>query len=70
MIAGCVSNECHSEDKPCCRCLVLFSNVTQLDLTGLVQVLSGLQDASVVLVAGSLDPVMTDAGFSINPTCF
>lgn len=48
---------------------VLFPNVTQLDLTGPVQVLSRLQEASVVLVAASLDPVMTEAGLSINPTC-
>lgn len=48
---------------------VLFPNVTQLDLTGPVQVLSRLGNASVHLVAGSTDPVMTDAGFSINPTC-
>ena len=48
---------------------VLFPNVTQLDLTGPVQVLSRLGNASVHLVAGSTAPVMTDAGFSINPTC-
>ena len=46
---------------------VLFPNVTQLDLTGPVQVLSRLGNASVHLVAGSTAPVMTDAGFSINP---
>lgn len=46
----------------------LFPNVTQLDLTGPVQVLSRLWNTSVALVAGSLDPVITDAGFSINPT--
>lgn len=48
---------------------VLFPNVTQLDLTGPVQVLSRLGNASIHLVAGSTDPVITDAGFSINPTC-
>lgn len=48
---------------------VLFPQVTQLDLTGPVQVLSRLGNASVHLVAGSTAPVMTDAGFSINPTC-
>ncbi|MEP0189750.1 MAG: DJ-1/PfpI family protein [Erythrobacter sp.] len=48
---------------------VLFPNVTQLDLTGPVQVLSRLGNVSVHLVAGSTDPIMTDAGFSINPTC-
>jgi len=34
---------------------VLFPNVTQFDLTRPVQVLSRLQNASVVFVAGSLD---------------
>lgn len=48
---------------------VLFPNVTQLDLTGPVQVLSRLGNVSVHLVARSTEPVMTDAGFSINPTC-
>ncbi len=48
---------------------VLFPNVTQLDLTGPVQVLSRLGNTTVHLVAKSLKPVMTDAGFSINPTC-
>jgi cyclohexyl-isocyanide hydratase len=48
---------------------VLFPNVTQLDVTGPVQVLSRLGNASVHLVSRTTDPVMTDAGFSINPTC-
>jgi cyclohexyl-isocyanide hydratase len=48
---------------------VLFPDVTQLDLTGPVQVLSSLGNVKISIVAGSTDPVMTDAGFSINPTC-
>ena len=48
---------------------VLFPNVTQLDLTGPAQVLSRLGNVSIDLVAGSIDPVFTDAGFSLNPTC-
>ncbi|MGB3470043.1 MAG: DJ-1/PfpI family protein [Erythrobacter sp.] len=47
----------------------LFPDVTQLDLTGPVQVLSRLGDATIHLAARSTEPVMTDAGFSINPTC-
>ncbi|WP_420606529.1 DJ-1/PfpI family protein [Novosphingopyxis sp.] len=47
---------------------VLFPNVTQLDLTGPVQVLSRLGNAKIELVAHSLEPVPTDAGFSIMPT--
>ena len=47
---------------------LLFPNVTQLDLTGPAQFLSRLPDAKVDLVWDSLDPVPTDAGFSIMPT--
>ena len=47
---------------------LLFPNVTQLDLTGPAQVLSRLGGGRLDLVAGSLDPVPTDAGFSILPT--
>lgn len=47
---------------------LLFPNLTQLDLTGPAQFLSRLPDAQVDLVWDSLDPVPTDAGFSIMPT--
>ena len=47
---------------------LLFPQVTQLDLTGPAQVLSRLGDARLDLVAATLDPVPTDAGFSILPT--
>ncbi len=47
---------------------LLFPGVTQLDLTGPVQFLSRLPGASLDLVWDSLDPVPTDAGFSILPT--
>lgn len=47
---------------------LLFPQVTQLDLTGPAQVLSRLGDARLDLVWKSLDPVPTDAGFSIVPT--
>lgn len=47
---------------------LLFPNVTQLDLTGPAQVLSRLGDAKVDLVWKTLEPVQTDAGFSIMPT--
>lgn len=46
---------------------VLFPGVTQLDLTGPAQILSRLPGARVHLVWHSLDPVPTDAGFSILP---
>ena len=47
---------------------LLFPNVTQLDLTGPAQVLSRLPDAKVELVAKTLDPAPTDAGFALLPT--
>lgn len=47
---------------------LLFPQVTQLDLTGPAQVLSRLGDARLDLVAKTLEPVPTDAGFSILPT--
>ena len=47
---------------------LLFPGVTQLDLTGPVQFLSRLPGARLDLVWDSLEPVPTDAGFSIMPT--
>lgn len=47
---------------------VLFPNVTQLDFTGPLQVLSRLPGAQVHLAAKSLDPVSTDAVLTLNPT--
>jgi cyclohexyl-isocyanide hydratase len=47
---------------------LLFPNVTQLDLTGPVQLFSRLPGARIDLAWHTLDPVATDAGFSIVPT--
>jgi len=47
---------------------LVFPGVTQLDLTGPVQVLSRMPGAKLHIVASSLEPVMTDAGFAILPT--
>ena len=47
---------------------LLFPQVTQLDLTGPVQLFSRLPGATVDLVWHTLDPVPTDAGFAIVPT--
>ena len=47
---------------------LLFPDVTQLDLTGPVQILSRVPGAKIHLVWKAIEPVMTDAGFSINPT--
>jgi cyclohexyl-isocyanide hydratase len=48
---------------------VLFPNVTQLDFTGPLQVLSRLPGARVHLAASSMAPVSTDAVLTLNPTC-
>ena len=47
---------------------LVFPKVTQLDLMGPAQVLSRVPGAKVHLVWKALEPVMTDVGFSINPT--
>lgn len=47
---------------------LLFPQVTQLDLTGPVQLFSRLPDATVDLAWHRIEPVPTDAGFSILPT--
>ena len=47
---------------------VLFPNVTQLDLTGPLQVLHRLPGAHVHIVARTLDPVPSDCGLSLVPT--
>lgn len=47
---------------------LLFPQVTQLDLTGSAQVLSRLGNVTIHLVAATLEPVPTDAGFALLPT--
>jgi cyclohexyl-isocyanide hydratase len=47
---------------------VLFPNVTQLDFTGPLQVLSRVPGAKVHLVAKSLGGVSTDAVLTLSPT--
>jgi cyclohexyl-isocyanide hydratase len=47
---------------------VLFPNVTQLDFTGPLQVLSRLPGAVVHIAARSTAPVPTDATLTLNPT--
>ena len=54
--------------EPLSIAFLLFPNVTQLDLTGPAQVLSRLGNARLDLIWKTLDPVPTDAGFSILPT--
>ncbi|WP_040500829.1 DJ-1/PfpI family protein [Henriciella marina] len=56
------------EFSPLSVAFLLFPNVTQLDLTGPAQVLSRLGNTTIHLVSRSLDPVPTDAGFSLLPT--
>ena len=47
---------------------VLFPNVTQLDLTGPLQVLHRLPGAKTHIVAKTLAPVPSDCGLSLVPT--
>jgi cyclohexyl-isocyanide hydratase len=48
--------------------MLLFPNVTQLDLTGPYEVLARMPGAQVALVGASLDPVVSDRGLTILPT--
>jgi cyclohexyl-isocyanide hydratase len=48
---------------------LLFPKLTQLDLTGPVQILSRVPKAKVHLVWKDTEPVATDVGFAIVPTC-
>jgi len=47
---------------------LIYPGVTQLDATGPAQILSRIPGAVIHMIWKSLDPVPTDAGFSINPT--
>jgi len=55
-------------DKPFQIGLLLYPNLTQLDLTGPAQVFSRAPGARVHYVWKSLDPVPSDAGLSLVPT--
>ncbi|KCZ50910.1 DJ-1/PfpI family protein [Hyphomonas pacifica] len=47
---------------------VLFPNVTQLDFTGPLQVLSRMPDAETHILAKTAEPVPSDCGLSLVPT--
>lgn len=47
---------------------VIFPNLTQLDFTGPLQVLSRMPNSQTHIVAKSLDPVPSDCGLSLVPT--
>ena len=47
---------------------LLYPHVTQLDVTGPAQFLSAMSGSELCFVAPRLDPVATDAGFSMLPT--
>ncbi len=47
---------------------LVFPKVTQLDLTGPAQVLSRVPGAKVHLAWKTMEPLVTDVGFSLNPT--
>jgi cyclohexyl-isocyanide hydratase len=48
--------------------LVIFPKVTQLDLTGPVQVFSSVPDAKVHLIWKRIEPVPTDSVLTLTPT--
>jgi cyclohexyl-isocyanide hydratase len=47
--------------------LLLFPNLTQLDLTGPYEVLARLPEAETLLLAKTLDPVRTEHGLALLP---
>ncbi|WP_353472411.1 DJ-1/PfpI family protein [Salipiger sp. H15] len=49
--------------------LVLFPDLTQLDLTGPLEVFSRMPGARIELLWKTLDPVASDRGFAMLPTC-
>ncbi len=48
--------------------MLIFPQMTQLDMTGPYEVLARLPDSKVDIVARSMDPVTTDRGLQILPT--
>ena len=48
---------------------VIFPQLTQLDFTGPLQVLARLPDAATHIIAKSTDPVPSDCGLGLVPTC-
>ena len=48
--------------------ILIYPNLTQLDATGPAQVLARVPGATLHMIWKTLDPVKTDAGFSIVPT--
>lgn len=49
--------------------MLLFPRLTHLDLTGPHEVLARLPDTRVLLLAESLDPVVSETGLTIIPDC-
>ena len=48
--------------------LLLFPDLTQLDLTGPLEVFSRMPGVEVALIWKTLDPIMSDRGLSLLPT--
>lgn len=61
-------SEPNSEPKPLNIGFVLFPNLTQLDLTGPLQVLGRAPEANVHLAAASMEPVASDGALKLVPT--
>src|SRR5690349_2595595 len=57
----------HDPAKPLTVGMILFPNLTQLDLTGPYEVLARMPNTRVYLIAKSLEPVRSENGLSILP---
>jgi len=47
---------------------VIFPNVTQLDFTGPLQVISGIPQSATQIIAKSISPVLSDCRLGLVPT--
>src|SRR5713101_9407825 len=54
-------------DKRFCSGMLVFPNLTQLDLTGPYEILARLPGSEVLLIWKSLDPVRSEHGLTILP---
>ena len=54
-------------DKPFRSGMLIFPNMTQLDLTGPYEILAGLPGAETLLIWKTLDPVRSERGLTILP---
>src|ERR1044071_9134300 len=68
LFSGCHSEESAMSKAPFRSGMLVFPNLTQLDLTGPYEILARIPGGTVELVWKSLDPVRTEHGLTILPT--